>query len=118
MLKLNLTSIFKTRNIEKPYSFLIKAGFSQNTATRIANNQVESIQFRHIEMLCYTLNCEPNDLFSWTPDKKIMVPENHSLNKLKRNNDTENLNQISQLSYKQLLMLNEKIEEIVKAEDK
>jgi DNA-binding Xre family transcriptional regulator len=112
MLKLDLTSIFKARNIAKPYSFLVKAEFSPNIASRLANNHVDSMQFRHIELLCFILNCEPNDLFSWTPDTKVTVSENHSLNKLKKTDDTKNLNSIEQLSYKQLLRLSEKIEEI------
>lgn len=115
MLKLDLTSIFKARNIAKPYSYLVKAGFSPNIASRLANNHVDSMQFRHIELLCFILNCEPNDLFSWTPDTKVTVSENHSLNKLMKTHDTKNLNSIEQLSYKQLLKLSEKIEEIKKA---
>lgn len=118
MLKLNLTGIFKARNITKPYSYLVKAGFSPNVATRIANNQVDSMQFRHIELLCFILNCEPNDLFSWTPDTKISVSENHSLNKLKKASDADSLNLIAQLSYKQLLKLSEKIEDIKKETEK
>lgn len=114
MLKIDLTSIFNARNITKPYSYLVKAGFSPNIATRLANNNVDSIQFRHIELLCFILNCEPNDLFSWVPDTKITVSENHSLNKLRKTPETVSLNSIKQLSYKQLLKLSEKIEEIKK----
>ncbi|MGC3976819.1 MAG: helix-turn-helix transcriptional regulator [Paludibacteraceae bacterium] len=114
MLKLNLTDVFKARNIAKPYSYLVKAGLSPNLATRLANNQVDSILFRHLELLCLHLNCEPNDLFSWVPDSKIAVSENHSLNKLKKKADADNLNLMAQLSYKQLLKLSEKIEEIKK----
>jgi hypothetical protein len=37
MLFLNVTEICKTRQIERPYSFLVKAGISPHTANDIAN---------------------------------------------------------------------------------
>lgn len=112
MLTLNLSNIFKARNITKPYAFLIKAGISHNLATRLVNHKVESMQFRHIELLCLLLNCEPNDLFHWIPDKSVMISEKHSLHKLKKAPFNDNISAIAQLSFKQLQVLSEKIEEI------
>lgn len=116
MLRLNLTGIFKARGITRPYSFLIKAGFTHNVATRLAHNKSGSLQLNFIETLCLILNCEPNDLFYWEPDAKVAVGENHSLNKLRKTPDIDNMGSISQLSYKQMLKLSEKIEEIKKEE--
>ena len=64
MLSLNLIPIFKARAIEKPYSFLVKAGLSPHSATNILNNKTHVFRLDHIELLCRVLICEPNDLLS------------------------------------------------------
>jgi DNA-binding Xre family transcriptional regulator len=69
MLSLNLIPIFKARAIEKPYSFLVKAGLSPHSATNILNNKTHVFRLDHIELLCRVLVCEPNDLLVWNPDK-------------------------------------------------
>ncbi len=109
MLTLNLKPIFKLRGIEKPYSFLVKAGLSPQSATKILNNKTRVFRLDHIEIICDKLNCTPNDLLSWTPEKDANLPNNHSLTKLKRDqidfqlHDTiktiplEQLNQIASL---------------------
>lgn len=84
MLSLNLTPIFKARGIEKPYTFLVKAGLSPHTATSILNNKTRVFRLNHIELLCKTLFCEPNDLLMWTPEKGQNYAENFPLSKLKQ----------------------------------
>ena len=41
MLTYNFTRLIKVRGIEKPFSYLVKAGYSGNFATKIAQNQAE-----------------------------------------------------------------------------
>ncbi len=79
MLTLNLTPIFKARNIVKPYSFLIKAGFTAHTATDIANGQKTAYSLAHIELLCRALYCTPNDLFLWKETKDEPLAPGHPL---------------------------------------
>jgi DNA-binding Xre family transcriptional regulator len=86
MLTLDLKPIFQQRGIEKPYTFLVKAGISPQSATKIINNKTRVFRLDHIEIICEKLNCTPNDLLSWTPDSKGNLAENHSLTKLKRSN--------------------------------
>ena len=81
MLSLNLSPIFKARGITKPYSFLVKAGFTNFTASNILNSNTRVFRLDHIEMLCNVLVCEPNDLLLFTPDKsKQYAPNNPLLN--------------------------------------
>ena len=84
MLTLSIKSIFKARGIDKPYSFLVKAGFSNHTATYILNHHVKEVQLRHLEILCRELHCTPNDILIWRPDSNNVVSGDHPLNTLNR----------------------------------
>ena len=78
MLTLNLLPVFSARGIEKPYAFLVRAGFTSHSANIMLNNP-KAIKLHYIELLCTKLNCEPSDLFMWTPDKNHPLAENHAL---------------------------------------
>ncbi len=109
MLTLDLKPICKLRGIDRPYSFLVKAGISPQSATKIVNSNTRVFRLDHIEIICDKLNCTPNDLISWSPDKDSTLPDNHSLTKLKRDKNSfqlmdtlktiplEQLNQIASL---------------------
>ncbi len=103
MLSLNLIPIFKARAIEKPYSFLVKAGLSPHSATNILNNKTHVFRLDHIELLCRVLVCEPNDLLVWKPDKGQNIDKSHPLYNLIGQETTENLQEtLSKMSYKKL----------------
>jgi DNA-binding Xre family transcriptional regulator len=89
MLSLNLTPIFKARGITKPYSFLVKSGFTNFTASNLLNYGTRTFRLDHIEMLCNALVCEPNDLLLFTPDKGKQYAPNNPLHKL-TNDDINN----------------------------
>ena len=82
MLYLNLAPIFKARQIEKPYSFLVKIGIAPHTASKIIRNDMHVLRLNHIELICLHLHCEPNDLLAFKPDKNMVLSNNHPLNKL------------------------------------
>ena len=82
MILLNVTEICKARQIERPYSFLVKAGISPHTANDIVNGYSLAIRLDHIEKLCEILHCEPNDLLVYKPFINNKLAENHPLNKL------------------------------------
>jgi DNA-binding Xre family transcriptional regulator len=98
MFRINLHPIFAARGIDRPYTFLVKAGFTPHSASVILKNPKE-IKLRYIELLCINLNCEPSDLFMWSPDKNHPVAENHPLHNLSTASTTETL---LNLPYKQL----------------
>lgn len=79
MLQLNLQPIFKLRGIEKPYTFLVKSGFTAHSANDIATGKMHVLKLAQIELLCKVLICEPNDLFVWTPDSNTVYNANHPL---------------------------------------
>lgn len=103
MLTLNLRPIFEARGIERPYSFLVKAGLASVTAHNLLNNKSSSIRFDHLELLCRLLVCEPSDLFIWRPNKQDTIPSNHPLYNLREEAiDTTIQQTLSSLPYKTL----------------
>ncbi len=103
MLTLNPTPIFNARGITKPYTFLVKSGFTPHAANIIINSNTRVFRLDHIELLCTVLNCEPNDLLRFTPNKGQNYPENHPLAKLKQDDINHDLQDtLANMSYKQL----------------
>jgi DNA-binding Xre family transcriptional regulator len=84
MIKLDLIRILDDKGIEKPNLFLKKNGFTAHTASRLLNNKVDSINFKHLETICLVLNCTIDDLFSWSHENSTELYKDHALQKLKR----------------------------------
>ena len=113
MLSFNFKRIFKARGIDKPFSFLVKVGYSDNFATRVANNRIQRLDLTELEKLCVLFNCTPNDLLEWIPDSKDKNNDNHPLISIKRSDKVVQLTQI--LNSLPLDKLNE-IESVIKKE--
>jgi DNA-binding Xre family transcriptional regulator len=94
MLTFNFTRVFKSRGIDKSFSYLVKSGYSGNFATRIANNRIEKLNLKDIERLCILLQCTPNDLLEWIPGSKDLNTGDHPVNKIKRSDKVVQLTQI------------------------
>ncbi len=110
MLNLDLQHIFKARGIDKPYTFLVKAGFTPHTATSICSNSTRVFKLDHIELLCKALVCEPNDLLSFTADKGEVLQSDHPLLKLQHTEIEQNWRQtLATIPYKQLKELSKTI---------
>ena len=84
MLKYNFTRVFRAKAIERPYSFLRKAGFSENFSSKVKNNRVNRLNLDLLERLCESIGCTPNDFMEWTPDNHASLAHNHPLNELRR----------------------------------
>ena len=82
MLVTNIDKLFKLRGITKPKKFLVENGFSNITAYNITNYRFSALKLDKVEKLCLALNCTPNDLLDFHPDKNVVIPENHPLLKL------------------------------------
>ena len=82
MLNLNLRPIFQARGIERPYTYLVKAGISRATAHNILSSKTRIFRLDHIELLCRVLICEPNDLLAYVPDPGTLLQDTHPLNNL------------------------------------
>lgn len=82
MLYYNLKPIFAARQIDNPYTFLVKLGISRLTAHKILNYDCHVMRLDNLELICRALYCEPNDLIAFKPGKDNPIPENHPLNNL------------------------------------
>jgi DNA-binding Xre family transcriptional regulator len=113
MLSLNLTPIFKARGIERPFSFLVKAGLSPHSANAVLNSTTKSFRLDHIELLCRTLICEPNDLLLWTPDKDKQYSNDHPLFKLQQQDSSKDMKEtMATIPYKQLKEITKQINNV------
>ena len=90
MLIFNPRRVFVLRGIENPQGFLVKNGFNPTTAHNLLNTKTRYAKFEYIEKFCALLNCTPNDLFDWKPDKDTVINETHPLNELRRKETTLN----------------------------
>lgn len=84
MMQYNFERIFRARGIDKPFSFLVRSGFSDNFASRVRNNKIKMVSPAQLEKLCVALRCTPNDLFDWVPEKHIQAGKDHPLHALNR----------------------------------
>ena len=115
MLYYNLQPIFTARQIEKPYSFLVKIGIAPHTAHKILNNSSHVMRLDNLTLICKALYCEPNDLLVYKPDTNHPIAETHPLNNLLPKDDNSNWQQ--QLKTMPLSKLKE-ITQILNAPDK
>lgn len=83
MLRYNFTRIFKAKAIDRPFTFLCKAGFSESFASKVKNNRVNRLNLDLLERLCICIGCTPNDFMEYTP-RNESIPANHPLNELRR----------------------------------
>ncbi|XZF15307.1 helix-turn-helix domain-containing protein [Chitinophagaceae bacterium MMS25-I14] len=83
MLTLNLHRLMNDKGISSPNTFLVKAGFTYYTASRIISGKVRTISYDHLEQLCLALNCTLNDLFDWQAPKDMIQADMHPLAQLK-----------------------------------
>lgn len=84
MLSYNFTRIFKLRGIKNPYTYLVRAGFSEHFAVKIANDKVRQLRLHEFEKLCLLLSCTPNHIMEWKPDSLQKVSEKHPMRELIR----------------------------------
>ncbi|MCV9388249.1 helix-turn-helix domain-containing protein [Reichenbachiella ulvae] len=65
MLKLKIDHVAQLRGIRRTYSYLTKLGMSHGIAQRLSSGNVKNIHLKHLENLCKTLRCTPNDILDW-----------------------------------------------------
>jgi len=84
MLRYNFTRIFKAKAIDRPFTFLKKAGFSESFASKVKNNNVYRLHVDLLERLCISIGCTPNDIMEWSPKNNSSLKPEHPLNELRR----------------------------------
>ena len=85
MLVYNSTRFFKAKGIQKPFTYMVTHGFSDNFATAFVHNRFRKLNLDDVQRLCELLLCTPNDLIQWIPETKHADNPAHPLRSLKRN---------------------------------
>ncbi len=94
MLAFNLKRIFAARGIEKPFTYMVRKGFSDSFSSSIINGRKHQMNLREVERLCELFKCTPNDLLEWTPSAEQAIQKDHPLKPLERTNKVEGLTQL------------------------
>lgn len=89
MIYFDLKPLFHLRGISNPFTALVDAGLSPQTATKLLNSHTRVMKLDQIELLCKILKCSPNDLMIWRAPKGSTLPDDHPLHKLKRDNQIQ-----------------------------
>lgn len=94
MLAFNLKRIFAARGIEKPFTYMVRKGFSDSFSSAIINGRKHQMNLREVERLCELFRCTPNDLLEWTPSAEQAIQKDHPLKPLERVEKVAELNQL------------------------
>jgi hypothetical protein len=71
-------------------------GYSKSIAYRMSKNDTYNFTTKKLEQLCLALNCSPNDLFEYIPKKNNSIPQNHPLNNLIRQDQSQIIHSLLQ----------------------
>ena len=96
MLVFNLTRLLKIKGISNPTRFFMNMGYSKSIAYRMSKNDTYNFTTKKLEQLCLALNCSPNDLFEYIPKKNNSIPQNHPLNNLIRQDQSQIIHSLLQ----------------------
>ena len=69
MIKNRLSEVMGIKRV-KSYEIEKLTGISRKTLYNIYNDKTKGIEFETLNKLCYALDCTPNDLFRYIPDKQ------------------------------------------------
>jgi len=115
MLKLNIQRILAGRAIDRPFTYLVKQGFSKNLATRMNTSKMKQVNLADIEKLCLLFQCTPNELLEWVPADKQTDTDTQPLRDLIRVNPKVNIRAVlNSLPYAQIAEMEKLIVEKAK----
>lgn len=70
MIKFSLDRVMFEKNRMKIPELQEKSGVNKNTLYAIYNNTSTRVDLSVLNRICNALNCEPGELFTFTPDDK------------------------------------------------
>lgn len=94
MIFFNSARIFRLKSIHRPFSYLVKMGYSTGYATKLSRNQVSQINLQYLERFCRDFNCTPNDVFDFRLNRNDDLPSDHALHSLRKKELTNEINHI------------------------
>lgn len=109
MLVFNVLPMLKLLGVQNKTGFLTSKGVSYHTARYVVGGYTKSLNMKTVEQLCLALNCTPNDLITYYPDRED-VPTTHALMSLNEERYKNEIAEgIQQLNLAELDMLKEQL---------
>ena len=87
--KINIRELANSKGIETAYQLQIAAGIAPSVAQNLFNERFSEISLKVMEKVCNALQCQPDELFTVTIDKKFfdkVASEAKSKAKIKKEN--------------------------------
>lgn len=110
MIHLFLKPMLVARGIDRPYSYLVNAGFSPTDARELLNTDISHFTIAQINKLCEVLHCSPDELLE-SSGQLVNMTDSGLLSALKRSSKTSNwLHNLKENSLQEL----SKLKEVVK----
>lgn len=114
MIIFNFDRIFRARGIQRKFSFMRQAGYSEHFSSKVANNRLTRISAKDLERICVLLRCSPNDICEWIPNNDEHVDENHPLNEIRRTRPFMDIaNKLNHVPFSQLEEIEEAIQQTI-----
>jgi DNA-binding Xre family transcriptional regulator len=89
MVHLFLKPILVARGIDRPFTYLVNAGFSPADVRELLNNDISNFTIAQIDRLCSVLGCTPEELLQST-NKIVSLSEAGWYDALRSTNKTSN----------------------------
>lgn len=67
-IQINIRKVAERIGIKNAYQFGKFSGFSPSTASALFKGNWRNISIKSLAVICNTLNCTPNDIFTFIPD--------------------------------------------------
>lgn len=110
MFRLKIDHVAQLRGIRRTYSYLTKLGMSHGIAQRLSSGNVKNIHLDHLENLCKSLRCTPNDILDWQGED---LDSEHPLQTLRKDPTAlKNLEKLRQMPLDKLEKLGELLDKI------
>ncbi len=69
VIKIRIREVAESKGITTAYQLQKLTGVQATVAAKWYKNDLKSIGIESLNLLCKKLNCSPNDLLDYTPDK-------------------------------------------------
>ena len=84
MIFFNIQRLCLLRGIKDPFAYLRAHGFTHSQAHTIGSGKAKEFNTDHIERLCRTFNCMPEELMDYQPTARGLDPTNDVLAPLRK----------------------------------
>lgn len=117
MLTYNYRRVFSARGISQPYTFLRRAGFSNDLAYKISHNKAKNLRTYHLEKLCLILYCTPEDLMDWSPGVNSSIPKDHPIRRVTKYSNTLDIHTLRTIPMDKLEAVYKNLQKIMDESD-